>query len=109
MGYAERFFYTLALLYFISLNVLLCWCMQYYILPQPRTLNNLQGVDWVEAEKSLEVDQTVKPVDWATPGTRAGLDLLNEFCLKRLRKFADSRNDPTLNALSNLSPWIHFG
>ncbi|XP_069991330.1 deoxyribodipyrimidine photo-lyase [Penaeus vannamei] len=68
-----------------------------------------KGVDWVEAEKSLEVDQTVKPVDWATPGTRAGLDLLNEFCLKRLRKFAESRNDPTINALSNLSPWLHFG
>lgn len=59
--------------------------------------------------KSLEVDETVKPVEWAVPGTRAGLDTLNEFCLKRLRKYATQRNDPNVNALSNLSPWLHFG
>ena len=66
-------------------------------------------MDWEAAEKSLEVDRTVKSVEWAVPGTRAGLDTLNEFCLKRLRKYATQRNDPNVNALSNLSPWLHFG
>uniref|UniRef100_A0A0P4WEL0 Deoxyribodipyrimidine photo-lyase n=1 Tax=Scylla olivacea TaxID=85551 RepID=A0A0P4WEL0_SCYOL len=68
-----------------------------------------EAVDWEAAEKSLEVDQTVKSVEWAVPGTQAGHDTLNEFCLKRLRKYATQRNDPNVNALSNLSPWLHFG
>ncbi|KAG7171338.1 Deoxyribodipyrimidine photo-lyase-like 2, partial [Homarus americanus] len=66
-------------------------------------------VDWTAAEKSLEVDRTVKPVEWATPGTHAGLDTLNQFCLKRLRKYATQRNNPNAKSLSNLSPWLHFG
>lgn len=68
-----------------------------------------EPVDWIAARSTLEIDLTVKPVEWATPGTRAGLDTLNEFCLKRLRKYATQRNDPNVKALSNLSPWLHFG
>lgn len=66
-------------------------------------------VDWTAAENSLEVEMTVKPVEWAVPGTHAGLDTLNEFCLKRLRKYANHRNDPNVKAISDLSPWLHFG
>lgn len=66
-------------------------------------------MDWDGVEKSLEVDRSVGPVEWANPGTRSGLDNLNEFCLKRLRKYADQRNDPNVKALSNISPWLHFG
>lgn len=43
------------------------------------------------------------------PGSRAGLVMLEEFCSKRLNKFAASRNDPTTDSLSGLSPWLHFG
>lgn len=68
-----------------------------------------EPVDWTAARNSLEVDETIKPVEWATPGTRAGLNTLNEFCLKRLKKYATKRNDPNEKALSNLSPWLHFG
>ena len=57
----------------------------------------------------MEVDRSVEPVEWATPGTKAGFDTLNLFCLKRLRKYHNKSNDPNENALSNLSPWLHFG
>lgn len=66
-------------------------------------------MDWDGVEKSLEVDRGVGPVEWANPGTRSGLDNLNEFCLKRLCKYANQRNDPNVKALSNMSPWLHFG
>ncbi|KAK4297609.1 hypothetical protein Pmani_029985 [Petrolisthes manimaculis] len=66
-------------------------------------------VDWEVTEKSIEVDRTVGPVEWANPGTHSGLDNLNEFCLNRLRKYADQRNNPNVKALSNMSPWLHFG
>ncbi|MCL4134073.1 UNVERIFIED_CONTAM: hypothetical protein GTU68_017547 [Idotea baltica] len=35
--------------------------------------------------------------------------MLTGFCNKRLKMFDEKRNNPTINALSNLSPWIHFG
>lgn len=70
---------------------------------------SLQPIDWEAVESGLKVDRTVGPVDWCAPGSAAGLDELNQFCQKRLKLFGSKRNDPTLNALSNLSPWFHFG
>ncbi|XP_038049381.1 deoxyribodipyrimidine photo-lyase-like isoform X2 [Patiria miniata] len=66
-------------------------------------------VDWDAADCSLDVDRTVGEVSWAKPGTTAGLLMLEEFCLKRLKYFGADRNNPNKSALSNLSPWIHFG
>ena len=40
---------------------------------------HFQAVDWESAEKSLEVNRIVKPVDWATPGTTAGWYLTSLF------------------------------
>lgn len=57
----------------------------------------------------LEVDRSVGPVSWATPGTAAGMKVLEEFCEKRLAVYGSQRNDPNKEALSNLSPWLHFG
>ncbi|XP_071498998.1 deoxyribodipyrimidine photo-lyase-like [Diadema antillarum] len=68
-----------------------------------------EPIDWEAAYSSLEVDQTVKPVSWATPGSKEGIIQLDKFCKERLRSFNASRNDPTKDSLSNLSPWIHFG
>ncbi|CAH1405666.1 unnamed protein product [Nezara viridula] len=66
-------------------------------------------IDWAAAEASLEVDRTIDEVSWAKPGYLNGMKMLHEFCQKRLSKFAQKRNDPLGNALSNLSPWFHFG
>ena len=52
---------------------------------------------------------SVGPVSWATPGTAAGMKILEEFCDKRLAVYGSQRNDPNKEALSNLSPWLHFG
>jgi len=35
--------------------------------------------------------------------------MVHEFGKQRLRRFGSDRNDPNANALSNLSPWFHFG
>merc|ERR1719231_1681830 len=32
-----------------------------------------------------------------------------DFCSSRLKLFADKRNDPNVRALSDLSPYYHFG
>ena len=66
-------------------------------------------VDWKAVDKFIEVDRSVKEVDWAKPGTKAGLEMLESFCRERLKYFASARNNPTKNALSHLSPWFHAG
>ncbi|XP_055534407.1 deoxyribodipyrimidine photo-lyase [Wyeomyia smithii] len=66
-------------------------------------------IDWSKLLESLTVDKTVDEVDWAVPGYEGGIAILQSFIEKRLRKFNSKRNDPTEDALSNLSPWFHFG
>lgn len=59
--------------------------------------------------ESVDVDRSVDEVKWAQPGYKAGIAILESFIETRLKIYTDKRNDPTLNALSNLSPWLHFG
>lgn len=57
----------------------------------------------------IEVDKSVTEVEWANAGTAEGLRMLETFCEQRLKRFGSSRNDPTKNAISNLSPWFNLG
>ena len=58
--------------------------------------------------KGLKIDFSVQEVDWLVPGETAAknkLDLLHDS----LAGYDERRNDPTKDALSNLSPYFHFG
>lgn len=68
-----------------------------------------ESIDWDACYASLEVDRTVKEVEWAKPGSRAGVEMLQSFVTQRLKAFNSDRNNPNQQALSNLSPWFHFG
>ncbi|XP_077343744.1 deoxyribodipyrimidine photo-lyase-like [Lithobates pipiens] len=68
-----------------------------------------EPIDWEKCYASLEVDRTVKEVEWAKPGSKAGVDMLEVFITQRLKSFNADRNNPNHKALSNLSPWFHFG
>uniref|UniRef100_A0A8C3R155 Deoxyribodipyrimidine photo-lyase n=1 Tax=Cyanoderma ruficeps TaxID=181631 RepID=A0A8C3R155_9PASS len=68
-----------------------------------------EPIAWEACYSSLQVDHTVKEVEWATPGTAAGMAVLKSFIGERLKSFSTHRNDPNKVALSNLSPWLHFG
>ncbi|AAC97743.1 ORF MSV235 putative CPD photolyase, similar to Monodelphis domestica GB:D31902 [Melanoplus sanguinipes entomopoxvirus] len=65
--------------------------------------------NWKKAEQSLNIDRNVKPVSWAKSGTKYAFKILDIFIQNRLKDYAKKRNDPNANAISNLSPWIHFG
>ena len=65
--------------------------------------------DWDSVLKSLKMDETVKPVEQYRGGATAGWAMLEEFVGERIKLYNDKRNDPTVNALSNLSPWFHMG
>jgi len=43
------------------------------------------------------------------PGEKAARKVMERFLADRLDSYSKLRNDPTKNALSNLSPYLHFG
>jgi len=68
-----------------------------------------EETDWKAAIASLKVDKSVGPVTWAKGGTSYGFKELKDFLETRLKNYDTDRNNPTLNALSNISPWLHSG
>jgi deoxyribodipyrimidine photo-lyase len=58
----------------------------------------------------LNWDTSVPTVDWAEPGTRAGMARFKSFTETGLPKFAELRNNPNEKTIcSHLSPWINHG
>jgi deoxyribodipyrimidine photo-lyase len=55
------------------------------------------------------VDRSVPEVTWAEPGEDGAAATLATFLRERLKAYAVARNDPTKAALSQLSPYLHFG
>jgi deoxyribodipyrimidine photo-lyase len=59
--------------------------------------------------KTLNIDFSIKEVDWLKPGEKAASECLKEFLEKKFEDYHEMRNDPTKDAQSNLSPYLHFG
>lgn len=68
-----------------------------------------EQVDWKAVLDNMKIDRTVGEVDTFKPGYRNGVNMIDSFIHKRLKHYDEKRNDPTLNALSNLSPYFHYG
>ena len=75
------------------------------------------GMDWESLDlgeipgvlRSLAVDRSVLPVKGFHGGAAEARKRLREFVRKKLAGYAEARNDPSRDALSNLSPYLHFG
>ncbi len=65
--------------------------------------------NWEKIKQSLQIDYSVLPVPYFIPGEKAGREALTNFLNNRLAGYASKRNNPTLNAVSELSPYFHFG
>ncbi len=71
-----------------------------------------QGLDPAETEKllaGLKVDGSAPPVQEWRGGTAEGMRRLREFLRRGLGRFAEERNDPNADAVSGMSPYLHFG
>jgi len=66
-------------------------------------------IDWDKVKASLKINREVKEVDWIKPGELAASKSLEDFLENRFGRYSKDRNDPNKNALSNLSPYLHFG
>ncbi len=65
--------------------------------------------DWESARKSLGVSRKIIEVDWLESGEKAGKKILNHFIKHKLSDYDVGRNDPSRDAQSDLSPYLHFG
>ena len=57
----------------------------------------------------LDIERTVPPVSGIPPGPLAARACLERFLKEKLGRYDQDRNDPNLDALSGLSPYLHFG
>ncbi|MDC7225482.1 MAG: deoxyribodipyrimidine photo-lyase, partial [Spirochaetales bacterium] len=79
-------------------------------LKSTRTVDTgIKPVDWDKIIKEYRPSNGSSAVEGFVSGSRRGLEILDEFISERLFSYADSRNDPNLNAQSGLSPYLHFG
>ena len=65
--------------------------------------------DWQDAMDCLRIDRRIGPVTWLVPGSQSGRRLLTTFCENKLKAYSALRNNPSVDGLSNLSPFFHFG
>lgn len=70
-----------------------------------RTKNN----DWKNVLQQVKADKLTDYHPSFIPGEQAAFQMLDAFIHKRLESYAENRNDPSKEALSNLSPYLHFG
>lgn len=67
------------------------------------------SIDWGKIWKSLDIDMSVEPVDWIIPGEKAAIKALNRFLGDKIFDYDEKRNDPNAEAISDLSPYLHYG
>ena len=67
------------------------------------------SIDWQGILAGLSVDRGVPEVSAFKPGERAAWAVLGDFLENKLSFYPESRNDPTREGQSNLSPYLHFG
>ncbi len=56
-----------------------------------------------------EVEFGAMQKDWLIPGERAAMKVLKDFLENKAGDYAEKRNDPNEDFLSNLSPYLHYG
>lgn len=67
-----------------------------------------EGPDFYTLRNDVS-DMAVKPISWLTPGPSAAKRQLRGFITTKLDDYAKERNNPNLDGISNLSPYIHYG
>ena len=71
--------------------------------PAGEDLNDIEGI-----MTKLELDGSVGPVEQAA-GAAAAMEQLMAFMGRGFKRYDEKRNDPTVDATSRLSAYLHFG
>ena len=66
-------------------------------------------IDWDSLYDSLKVNRSVEPVSWLKPGADAAGMVIDRFIKDRIERYPGESNDPNQDAVSDISPYLHFG
>ncbi len=66
-------------------------------------------VDWESLLKKININNSVKPVEWIRPGESEAKKVLNQFITNKLKTYEHNHSNPAYENESNLSPYLHFG
>jgi len=72
-------------------------------------LDSLDLNDFEQILKSLDIDRSVKTSPTYKGGIHQAREKLSDFIAHKLGDYAEKRNDPNLDFLSGMSPYLHFG
>ncbi len=73
---------------------------------------HLGGEDLADPDalvRKMKINHTVAPAASMIPGSRQAHKLLREFVRCKLARYEEDRNDPNIDGVSGLSPYLHFG
>jgi deoxyribodipyrimidine photo-lyase len=71
---------------------------------------NMDSFKWERNDIDLsKYSNSPTKVNWLSAGSAQALRILQEFIEKKADTYAENRNQPAFDALSNLSPYLHFG
>ena len=70
---------------------------------------NFSQVNWVKLRNFVSEDNPKYTFVWIRPGEDEARGVLKLFVEEKLRNYNKERNDPNLNSVSDLSPYLHFG
>jgi len=76
---------------------------------RPGSADANHTVDWNKARKTLSAYRAVGDAPGLKAGAGAAADTLAQFINNKLAGYATDANDPTKDAQSGLSPYLHFG
>jgi deoxyribodipyrimidine photo-lyase len=93
--------------------------LDYYLVPLKHSKPKLDSLgmkfqtfdieDIDKALSKLDIDRSVIKVAGFHGGTKEAKRRLSNFLKSKLDRFDDLRNDPTVDFVSNMSPYLHFG
>ena len=69
---------------------------------------DFDSIDFKDVSKD-KFDNSVKPVENFLGGTNQAIKYLNLFLKDKIDGYPEKRNDPNLEFVSNMSPYLHFG
>lgn len=69
----------------------------------------INKTNWDYIYENLKVDKSIKPTKFFYPGEAKAKEVLFDFINYKLKFYNQNRNNPNIDGLSNLSPYLHFG
>ena len=67
------------------------------------------SINIADLVSQCDIDHTVPPSNLYRGGTRAGRQRLRHFVRNILPQYDETRNEPSIDGTSRLSPYLHFG